>query len=90
MSINDHVLTVEQAARTALFATGALQTCPAHGTTIRVGDEDAERHAYAKATNLLKASDDEWMRDEVVSAIADELIMAADDECPSCAKVMAE
>ena len=86
MSINDYIDEVEQAARFALAKTGAIKACPFHSeVTIRVGDDDAERHAYALATTILKSDGTMWMREDVMPAIKDELDMAADGECPQCA-----
>ncbi|MCA6106113.1 hypothetical protein [Bradyrhizobium cenepequi] len=86
MSINDYVDTLESAARHALAKTGAIEACSRHSDVIiRVGDPDAERHAYALATTLLKSDGTMWMREDVMSAIKDELDMAADGECPQCA-----
>lgn len=85
MSINDYAESCETVAREALFQTGALIGCRFHeGVTIRVGDPDKERHAYAIATNKLKADGTiEYMREDVMAAIQFELEQAA-DECPHC------
>ena len=85
MSISDYVDDLERAARYALAKTGAIEVCSAHGVTIRIGDDDAERHAYALATTILKSDGTMWMREDVMPAIKDELDMAADGECPQCA-----
>lgn len=85
MSINDYADSVELAALQALFKTGALKTCQLHSdVTINVGDPDAERHAYATATNTLKRDGTMFMREDVMDAIKDALGMAADGECPVC------
>lgn len=86
MSVNDYVDTLESAARFAVGKTGAITVCQFHPeATIRVGDDDAERHAYALATTLIKSDGTMWMREDLMSAIKDELDMAADGECPACA-----
>lgn len=86
MSINNYFDTVESAARYAVGTTGAIKICQFHPeVTIRTGDDDAERHAYALATTILKSDGTTWMREDVMSAIKDELDMAADGECPQCA-----
>ena len=86
MSVNDLAQEAEDAAREALFVTGALKSCPAHSdVTIRVGDPDAEKHAFARATIILKSKDKMFIREDVMGAIQDALDMAADDECPECA-----
>ena len=86
MSINEYFDSVEDAARFAAIKTGAIKVCRFHpDVTIRVGNPDAERHAYALATTILKGDGTMWMREDVMPAIKDELEMAADDECPRCA-----
>lgn len=88
MSINDIVPEIEAAAREALIAAGALKVCPMHSdVTIRIGDPDAEKHAYARATTILKSKDKMYIREDVMGAIQDELNMAADDECPQCGQL---
>ncbi|WP_426037702.1 hypothetical protein [Brevundimonas sp. DC300-4] len=91
MSINDHHDTVESAARYAVMKSGAVKACALHPTVIlRVGDEGAERRAYALATNIMKSDGSLWMREDVMPAIKDELDLAADGECPRCADIREE
>ena len=91
MSISDYHDSVESAARYAVTKTGAVIACPAHpGVSIRTGDDGAERHAYALATNVMKSDGTVWMRDDILPAIKDELDLAADDECPECARIREE
>ncbi|TGD42243.1 hypothetical protein EEB11_14855 [Pseudotabrizicola sediminis] len=91
MSINDYVDDLEGAARFAAAKAGAIEICAAHSdVTIRVGDADAERHAYALATTILKRDGTAWMREDLMPAIADLLDMAADGECPQCAYIRSE
>ena len=86
MSVNDYADDVELAARFALAKAKAIEVCPFHeDVTIRVGDEDAERHAYALATTIAKGDGTMWMREDLMESIKDQLVMAADDECPQCA-----
>jgi hypothetical protein len=88
MSINDYIDDLESAARYALAKAGAIEVCPRHSdVTIRTGDDDAERHAYALATKILKSDGTMWMREDLMPAIKDQLDMAADDECPACASL---
>lgn len=48
VSIDGYIDDVESAARFALAKAGAIDACPVHrDMTIRVGDEEAERHAYS-------------------------------------------
>jgi len=85
MSINDYADTVELAARYALAKSKAISVCPFHSNvTIRVGSDDAERHAYALANTILKSDGTTWMREDVMPAIKQELDMAADGDCPIC------
>ncbi|MGF7162361.1 hypothetical protein FHS85_004015 [Rhodoligotrophos appendicifer] len=85
MSINDYIDGLEDAARYAVARAGAVEVCRLHPeVTIRVGNGDAERHAYALATTILKSDGTMWMREDLVPAIKDELDMAADGECPQC------
>ena len=86
MSINDYIDDLEGAARFAAVKAGAVEVCSVHtDVAIRVGDRDAERHAYALATTILKTDGTFWMRDNLMPAIANLLEMAADGECPLCA-----
>ncbi len=86
MSVNEYFEEVEQAARYALAKTNAITVCPHHSeVTIRVGDDDAERHAYALATTLLKKDGTMWQREDVMASIQQQLNEAADGECPACA-----
>jgi hypothetical protein len=88
MSIDDFADELEIAARSALAETGAITGCPLHGdVTIRIGDGEAERHAYALATVRLKRQRIEWQREELMDAIQHSLEMAADGECPECARL---
>ncbi|WP_395001356.1 hypothetical protein [Sphingomonas sp.] len=85
MSISDYADELSDAARSALLKSGALEVCAAHpSVTVRLGDEDAERHAYAIATNTLKGDGEAWRREDLMPAIKDELDTAADGECPAC------
>ena len=91
MSINDYYDDIEGAARYALGRAKAIETCPRHpDVTIRLGDHDAERHAYAIATTLMKSDGTMWMRDDMLPEIKNQLDMAADGECPECARIMDE
>jgi hypothetical protein len=88
MSITEYIDDLESAARYALAKAKAIEVCPAHpDVTIRLGDYDAERHAYALATTILKSDGTMWMREDVMPAIKDKLDQAADGECPLCASL---
>ena len=88
MSTNDYIDDLEAAARYALAKAKAIDICPLHpDVTIRLGNPDAERHAYALAATILKSDGTMWMREDLMPAIKDELDMAADGECPACASL---
>lgn len=85
MSINNLVDSIEDAARKALFQTKAIRVCSFHtDAVISNQDSDAEKHAYAIATNDLKVAGEMFLREDVMAAIKHELDMA-DDECHQCA-----
>ena len=86
MSVNDLALQLEEAALEALFTTKAIESCRFHPeVTIRVGDSGAERHAYARATTILKAKTETFLREDLMDSIRQALDTAADGECPQCA-----
>ena len=86
MSVNDYADDLEGAARHSLAKARAIETCQFHPeVTIRVVNDDAERHAYALATTILKSDGTMWMREDLIQAIHDELVQAANGECPRCA-----
>jgi hypothetical protein len=85
MSINEYCDSLELAAHYALAKAKAIDVCRRHDVTIRLGDENAERHAYALATTILKSDGTMWMREDLMPAIKHVLDMAADGECPACA-----
>jgi hypothetical protein len=85
VSINDYADDLEAAARRALATAKAIDVCPFHSdTTIRLFDDDAERHAYAIATNLVKKDGTMWMREDLMAEIQRQLDDAS-DECNQCA-----
>ena len=85
MSITGYAMGLEDAARYAVTTAKAVNYCGRHDVLIRRGDDDAERHAYALATTILKRKGEFWKIDDLKPAIRDELDMAADGECPECA-----
>ncbi len=88
MSINQHVMEMEDAARSAVLQVKAVEPCPIHRhVLIRIGDHNAERHAYARATTMLKRDGTMFKREDLMAAIKNELDMAADGECPECAQL---
>ena len=90
MSINDLVQSIEDAARRAVFQAGAVRTCKFHNdAVILIGDPDAEKRAYAIATNELKRHDEMVIREDVMAAVKHELDMA-EGECHQCAALLAD
>jgi hypothetical protein len=87
MSINDYADDLESAARYAIGKAHAINVCSQHSIVIRVGDPDAERHAYALATTILKSDGSMWKREDLMAEIQNQLDMAADGECPACASI---
>jgi hypothetical protein len=88
VSINDNLEELEGIARDVLFKASAIELCDLHDIIIRLHDDDAERHAYALATNMLKKDGTiSYMREDVMDAIMLELGQAADGECPECGGV---
>lgn len=89
MSVDGYAMELDDAARAALAKAGAIEGCSRHpDVTIRLWDDDAERKAYAIATNSLKREGTMWQREDLMDAIKDVLDMAADGECPGCAKLL--
>lgn len=85
MSINDYADDLEASARYALATANAIEVCPLHSdATIRRSDDDAERHAYALATRIIKSDGTMWMREDLMTEIKRQLD-EADDECNQCA-----
>ena len=85
MGHNDHMPTETDFVAVAIEA-GAIAVCPFHPeVTINQGNPDANRHAYAIATNRWKAANLLGEREEIMAGIKDAIEMAADDVCPMCA-----
>ena len=79
---------LEDAAMSAVLRAKAVRICPVHSDVwIRVGDTEAERHAYAIATNMWKADEPVSDREDLLQAVKDALDQAADGECPACANI---
>jgi hypothetical protein len=63
LSVNDYADDLEASARYALGTPKAITVCQFHSdATIRLFDDDAERHAYALATTIIKSDGTMWMR----------------------------
>jgi hypothetical protein len=85
MSVNDIADELEEVALRAALIAKAVRPCLRHkDVLIYVGDNDADRHAYALATNMWKAGETVSDRPEVTEAVKDVLDQAADGSCPQC------
>jgi hypothetical protein len=85
MSDNSHTDDLTSAVRYALETTRATAICPFHAhVIIRVGDDDAERHAYLRACNIVKSDGATWKREVLREEIKRQLGDAADGTCPEC------
>ena len=63
---------------------GAVKVCRFHNeVTINQGDEEANRRAYAIATNKIKRGEMDYERKDLLDAVKDAIDMSA-DECPVC------
>lgn len=88
VSIEDYQDDLEAAAFEALRRAKAIEVCPFHSdVVIRLGDDDAERHAYALATTILKREGEMWKREDLMPAIQDLLGAAADGVCAVCENI---
>jgi hypothetical protein len=71
--------------RYALITTRALAVCPFHEhVTIRVGDNAQERHAYLRASNIVKSDGSRWGQEVLHEEIERQLDQAADGTRPEC------
>ena len=76
---------LQSAVRYALLTTRAMAVCPFHpDVIIRVGDDNAETHAYYRARNIIKSDGTCWGHDDLIHEIARQLAHAADGVCPQC------
>jgi len=70
----------------ALETTRAIAVCPFHlGLTIRVGDDAAESHAFARARKLVKSDGTRWCCEVLQTEFGHQLRRAADRYGPHCA-----
>lgn len=77
---------LQSAVRYALETTRATAVCPFHSDVmIRVGDDAAENHAYARAKEIIKSDGTMWEREVLMEEFKRLLADAADGECPQCA-----
>ena len=85
-----HTDNLESTMRYALLTTRAIALCPFHPEVmIRVGDSDAETHAYYRARSITKSDGTCWEREDLMEEIVRQLTDAADGVCPRCAQLVA-
>jgi hypothetical protein len=71
--------------RYALETTRAIAVCPFHSdVTVRIGDDAAESHAWARARNIIKSDGTHWNAAALRDAFCLQLEKAADRCCPRC------
>jgi hypothetical protein len=69
----------------ALETTHAIAVCPFHlDQTIRIGDDAAESHAFARARKLVKRDGTTWQGEALRKEFGRQLGNAADRCCPRC------
>lgn len=84
MSIKHYAQDLEEAATTFALRAKAIAPCQWHDDVlVNQGDEDANRRAYAIATNACKSGDFTGDRADLMDAIKDAIDMSADD-CGRC------
>lgn len=84
MSIKHYVQDCEEMALTVALKAGAIKTCPYHEDyVVNQYDPDADRHAYALATNAVKSGDFGGDRGDLLNAVKNVIDMSA-DECGGC------
>ena len=88
MSFSNSTDDLASVVRYALNTTRAIAVCPFHeNVTIRVGDNAQERHAYLRASNIVKNDGSTWRREVLHEEIERQLAQAADGTCPECEAV---
>ena len=85
-----HTDNLESTMRYALLTTRAIALCPFHPEVmIRVGDSDAETHAYYRARSITKSDGTGWEPEHLMEESVRQLTDAADGVCPRCAQLVA-
>ena len=85
MSFSNSTDDLASVVRYALTTTRAIAVCPFHeNVTIRVGDNAQERHAYLRASKIVKSDRSTWGREVLHEEIERQLAQAADGTCPEC------
>jgi hypothetical protein len=85
MSVSSFADDLGSAVHYALETTHAITVCPFHlDVTIRIGDDAAESHAFARAKKLVKSDGTMWQREVLRKEFGRQLGKAADRYCPHC------
>jgi len=86
MSVSSYADDLGSAVHYALETTHAIAVCPFHlDLTIRIGDDAAESHAFARARKLVKSDGTTWEGEALRKEFGRQLRKAADRYCPHCA-----
>jgi len=84
MSIKHYAQELEEAATLYALKAHAIAACQWHDDVlVNQGDPDADRRAYAIATNACKSGEFTGDREDLMAAIKDAIDMSA-DECGRC------
>ncbi|MCA6107654.1 hypothetical protein [Bradyrhizobium cenepequi] len=85
MPVTSYADDLGSAVHYALKTTHAIAVCPFHlDLTIRIGDDAAESHAFARARKLVKSDGTTWEREALGKEFRRQLSQAADRYCPRC------
>ena len=91
MPVTYHADDLVSAVHYALETTHAIAVCPFHlDQTIRIGDDAAESHAFARARKLVKRDGTRWQGEALRKEFGRQLSKAADHCCPHCAHLSSE
>ena len=86
MSVSSYADDLGSAVHYALETTHAIAVCPFHlDLTIRIGDDAAESHAFARARKIVKRDGTTWEGEALRKEFGRQLGKAADRYCPHCA-----
>lgn len=86
----DLAMELEQVALQAAIEAGAIEVCEFHDyVTVTTGDDEAEKLAYAIATNKWKSGEVGGEREDLMDAVQ-QVIGEAAWECPACQKHMTD
>ena len=86
MTVSSYADDLGSAVHYALETTHAVAVCPFHlDLMIRIGDDAAETHAFARARKLVKSDGTKWECEALQKEFGRQLSKAADRCCPHCA-----